>query len=85
MKSKYTKAQRAAAELYRLEQDKLRALESQSEELLSEGSYVQRELILKEADRQRSHLSGMRQMAAAMGFEETALLAAARSVPGSRP
>ena len=81
----YTETQRAAIDLYRTEQDRLRALDSQAEELLSEGNFTLRSQILKNADHLRSSLEGMRRMAEAMGFPHAALLKAVREAAKDSP
>ena len=78
MKSEYTEAQRAAVSLYLWHQRRFQELDTQSEELLSEGNHTLRKEILKDVDRQRCRLEGMRDMAEAMGFSKAALLKAVR-------
>lgn len=79
MKSKYTQAQLAAlAQLYREENAKYQQFNSEAEDLLREGDYVQRERVLKDAGNRWWVMQGIQAAAEAIGIPEDALRKAAR-------
>ncbi|MBQ6208106.1 MAG: hypothetical protein IJK52_13605 [Oscillospiraceae bacterium] len=77
MKTEYTKRQLdAAASLYREQERECRKLDTEAEELLKEGEYVQRERVLKKANDERRVLDGMKAMAEAVGIPGDVLVRA---------
>ena len=83
MKSEYTRTQLSAlAALYRRENAKYQARNAEAEELLSEGSYVQRERVLREAWELWQVMRGIRAAAEAVGIPEETFFEAVNSEKG---
>ena len=79
MKTEYTQAQLAAlAQLYREQETEKLMLDAEAEELASEGIFVQRKRVLKDADRKEWTMRGIRLAAEAIGIPEDVLRKAAR-------
>ena len=79
MKIEYTQAQLAAlAQLYREENAKYQQFNSEAEDLLREGDYVQRERVLKDAGNRWWVMQGIQAAAEAIGVPEEVLRKAER-------
>ena len=80
MKIQYTAEKlKAAADLYRTEEQRLQEYRQTEDDLLAEGSYAGHQKFKQKAECQSELMRGMRLMAAALGISEAALLKAVNS------